>query len=271
MSETTTDTEYPIETIADVGLWTTIADAVETITTKPEAVFEFRDGHLRVAVADAAQVALLSMTAGSDAFESYDADTTDFGVNVEQLADVLDAVETDIVEIRLNGETRRIEIRGDAVEYDMAGIDPDSVSGSPYEIPDLVEKNPDAEAVDVDLPVSRWSSASNLIDLAGPDHGTFVADDGTLELVGAGDTDRSRVDLSDHDEFAWNSEPDDRVECVMSNAYMAEVIDVVEDGDDANGTTRFTIGEEYPYQVRTTHADGHIQTHLLQAPRITRE
>lgn len=263
MNETNT-----IETIADADLWEAICDGVNTISSKEEAAFEFEDDRLRVRVKDAANVAMIAQTVPADAFEHYavagEAGEVVIGVNTGTFDDLLSAADTDTVEFNLNAKTRMFDFEGDGVEYELAGIDPDSMNGSPVEVPALSD---DYEwAIDADLPVDNWERGTDVVDLAGSSYGTFVFDPQTGEfaLEGKGDTDTSRVVLSDDDAFRWHGDaPDQRVECNQSNDYMPEIISVID--EDA---VRIITGNDLPYHVTTDRADGRIETKLLQAPRI---
>jgi proliferating cell nuclear antigen len=262
--------KHAVETIADADLWEAVVNGVNQIGTKQEAAFEFEDGRLRIRVKDAANVAMIAQTVDVDGFEHYavGGDGVTIGVNTAKFADLLDVASgDDTVKFHLNAETRKFEFEANGVEYELAGINPDSMGGTPVDVPPL--KDEYDWSIRCDLPVEKWSTGCDVVDLAGSGHGTFVYDDDadTFALEGHGDTDTSRVDLTDHDAFAWREDkPDGRVECVMSNDYMPELIDVLEDGD--KDVVRFVTGNELPLHVWQTHADGRIETKVLQAPRI---
>jgi hypothetical protein len=267
-----TQTKNAIETIVDADLWEAIVDGVNQIGTRQEAAFEFGDESLRVRVKDAANVAMIAQTVDPDGFEHYavGGDVT-IGINTAKFADLLDVADgDDPVRFNLNAETRKFEFESNGVEYDLAGIDADSMNGTPVDVPTL--KDDYDWAIDADLPVDKWSTGCDVVELAGSGHGTFMydADADVFALEGRGDTDSSRVDLTDHDGFAWrDGTPDTTVECVMSNDYMPELIDVLDDGDDE--TVRFVTGDTLPLHVWQTHADGRIDTKVLQAPRIVND
>lgn len=267
-----TQSKTAIETIADAEIWHAIVDGVNAISPAEEAAFEFDADGLRVALRDSANVALIAMECDKGGFEAYGvADDVTIGIDTTKFADLLsaaDATGDDTVAFDLDAETRKFQFEAGGVEYELAGLDADTIDGSPTNIPAV--KDDLQYSVDVDLPVAKWSTATDVVDLAGGANGTFVydADADTLALEGKGDTDTSRVVLSDHDDFAWRDDtPDTRVEVVQSNQYMTEVVSVLEDAD--ADVVRFVTGTELPYHVWTTHADGRIDTKLMQAPRLT--
>lgn len=267
MSET--EPQPAVETIADAAVWEAITDGVNAIASKEEAAFVFTPDGLSVGVKDTANVALINMECDPGAFGHYEADgETTIGVDTGKLADVLSAASgDDVVKFDLDGKTRKFDFESNGVEYELAGIDPESMRDSPVDVPGL--KDDYTWSIRCNLPVGKWSTGIDVVDLSGSGHGTFTFDGDRLTLDGDGDTDRSRVDLTDHDGFAWrDGEPDAPVECVMSNDYMSDIISVVEDGDE--DTVRFATGDELPFHVWQTHADGRIDTKIVQAPRIVK-
>lgn len=264
---------YTIETIADVDLWDAIVDAVNTVGSKPEAAFEFEGDRLRIRHKDAGNVAMVAQTVDADGFDHYDVDgKVVIGIDTAKFDDLLGVADADdAVKFNLNAETRRFEFEAGGVEYDLSGIQPDTIEGSPVDVPGLDNDY----IVDATLPVDKWSKASDVVELCassgkGMGYFEYDADGGTFYLEGRGDNDRSRVDLTDHEDFGWNEDaPTDDVTVVMDNGYMTNVIDVLESGDE--DVVRFVTGSTLPYHVWTTHADGRVDTKLMQAPRIVSE
>jgi hypothetical protein len=264
--------KHLVETIADATLWEAIVDGVNTIGTNDEAAFEFDEDGLRVRVKDAANVAMIAQTIDADGFDHYDVDgevTT--GVDTDRFADLLDVASgDDPVRLNLNAETRKFEFEANGVEYDLTGIAPENMTGTPTDVP--IIKDDHDMIVRCDLPVAKWSTGCDVVDLAGPDQGTFDfdPDTGDFVMIGKGDSDRSRVDLTDHDDFAWrDGEPDAPAVVTMSNKYMKQLVDVLADGDDE--AVRFVMGTDLPIHVWQTHADGRIETKVLQAPRLSKQ
>jgi proliferating cell nuclear antigen len=264
--------KHAVETIVDATLWERFVDGMNAVGTKGEVALQFDESGLRAALKDAANVALIAMECDADAFEHFavGGSGVTIGVNTEKFADLLKAAKgDDPVKFHLNAETRKFDFEANGVEYELAGVNPDSMGGTPVDIPPVKDELP--YSIDVQMPVDKWSTGCDVIDLAGSGHGTFVYDPdapGDFVLEGKGDTDTSRVVLSDHDAFEWNEpEPDTRVEDVQSNDYMPEIVSVLEDGD--NDVVRFVTGNELPFHTWTSHADGRIDTKLMMAPRIT--
>lgn len=272
MSQATNeDDDIVVQTTAAASLWEAICDGVNTVSSHGEAVFEFdpTDG-LRTTVKDGANVCLIRQTVAPAAFDNWNVDTTySFGMDTEKLADVLGVGADTTVTLQLNERSRKCEFRASGIEYDLAGIGPDAVNGSPVEIPDYGDGEKYDYSVWVDLPVAGWKRATDVIELTGSKFGDFVvpSDSDEVLIETSGDTDESRVKLSDDDGFAWADDrptPDGRVVCTQSNNYMSELVGLWD-----TDTVRMVFGTELPYHVEAARHDGDIDTKVMQAPRVS--
>lgn len=246
----------------EAGLLDALVEAVNTVGSHGEALFEFREGSLRVAVVDAAQVQLVEQVVDAEAFDRYDLAGVEVGLDTARLADLL-AVADDGATVVLDwdAERRAVEVRFADVAYELAGIAPEHVGGRLRDLSDLVDAR---EAVVVDVPTDALARATDIVDMAA-DHARFVmgGEDGTFRVVGGGDTDTATVTLDAHDTFAWRSDPPvPAVETLQSNAYLAKVPGLL----DADAVT-VSAGEEHPVFVETARHDGAIDTTIAQAPR----
>lgn len=257
-----------VETIVDAGLWQTIVDGVNALSGD-EAVFEFEPDRLRVRKKDPANVALVRQTVAPDAFEHYKVDGPfAIGINTAKFDELLGVASGDEpIDFRYDWDSYKLEFKANGVEYEMPGVDADSVSGSPVEVPPLKDEHD--YNVDVTLPVPLWERATDVVELAGAGsgQGNFVISEdepGDFWVEGTGDTDTSRVKFADHDDFEWREDPPEhRVETRHSNDYMPELVDLIEED-----TVRFATGHELPYHVWTERDDGRVDTKIMQAPRI---
>lgn len=255
--------EPTVETIADADLWETVADGVNTIA-HDEAVFEFEPGQFKVVVKDAANVALIRQTIDADDFEHYDvAGRFATGVNTQRLEDLLKIVDDVPVSFGWDWDKYKFDFKAGDVEYDLAGIDPDSVRGSPTEVPPVKDELP--YTVDITLPVDKLKRAYKIVDM-NTDHATlrFGGEDAIFVIEGQGDTDASRVTIHDDDAFEWREDPPANEDiCRQANDYIGEVVSILEED-----TVRFVTGPECPYHLWTNRADGRVKTKLMQAPRV---
>jgi hypothetical protein len=257
-----------VETIAGAGLWQTIVDGVNGLSGA-EAVFEFGPDFLRVRKKDPANVALVRQIVDAAHFEHYDVGAPfSIGIQTTKFDDLLSVASGDEpVDFRYDWDSYKLEFKANGVEYEMPGVDADSVTGSPVEVPPLKDEHD--YNVDVTLPVALWERACDVVELAGAGdgQGNFVVSEdepGTFFVEGAGDTDTSRVRFDDKDDFEWREDPPERfVESRHSNSYMPEMVDLIDED-----TVRFATGNELPYHVWTERDDGRVDTKIMQAPRI---
>jgi proliferating cell nuclear antigen len=244
-------------------LWETIVDGVVDIGMG-EAAFEFGPDGFKTVVKDPTNVALIRQRIAPEEFEHYDVDGRFVsGVNGDTFDELLSAIDDVPVEFGWNWETYKWDFQADDVDYDMAGIDPESVNGSPAEVPPLKDELP--YVVDVTIPVDKFGRASEIVDM-----NTSVAtfrmggDDGIFVIEGAGDTDAGKVRVHEDPAFEWNEDPPaDEVVCRQSNEYMKEVVGLLDEN-----TVRIVIGPETPYHLWTSRNDGRVDTKILQAPRV---
>jgi len=255
--------EPTVDTIADADLWQTVVDGVNGLSSITESVFEFGPAGFRTTTKDAANVALIRQNIDPDAFDIYEVDDTfESGINTERFDDLLAAIDDVPVDFGWDWEAYKWSFTADDVDYEMAGITPDGVKGSPADVPDVDDDKP--FVIDVTMPVDKFDRASQIVEM-----NTTVAtfrmggDDGTFIIEGHGDDDAGTVRVHESDAFAWNEDPpEDAVVCRQSNDYISEVVDLLD-----KDTVRFVSGPEMPYFIWTTRNDV-VDTKIVQAPRI---
>jgi len=264
-AQTKSKSEPTVETIAEPKIWRAIVDAVNTVA-HDEAVFEFDTDGLRIRTKDAANVALVRQFIAADDFEHYDVESPHAsGMNTQKFEDLLKAVDDDLIEFGWDWDVYKWDFHADGVNGKISGITPDSVNGSPVDVPPVKEEY--EYSVDVTLPVDRFKKASKVVDMAS-DHATFRmgGDKGVFVISGKGDTDEYTVDVHEDDAFEWREDaPTAIAETVQSNDYIQEVVSLLDED-----TVRFVNGPELPYHLWTTRA-GCIDTKIMQAPRIVSE
>jgi len=257
-----------VETITGGDVWETIVDGVNDIG-HDEGVFEFTPHGFKTVVKDPANVALIRQSVDADDFEHFDVDG-DFasGVSGQTFDDLLSAIDTVPVEFGWDWDTYKWSFHADDVDYDMAGIDPESVNGSPAQVPPVKDDDAfdgdTAYNVDVTMPVDKFNRASDIIDM-----NTSVATfrmggpDDVFVIEGEGDTDAGRIRVHEDDAFEWNEDPPGtEVVCRQSNEYMQEVAGLLDED-----TVRIVTGRDLPYHLWTTR-NGIVDTKIMQAPRI---
>lgn len=218
-----------------------------------EAGIRFADDGLHTLAVDAANAAMVDTTLTAGVTESFDVETeTTVGVNLERLSDILDIPDAgDVISIRLDTETMKLNVAGEGFEYDYATIDPDLLRNGP-DLPDL------ESSTDVTLSVADLERAVSGIEMV--DNRVLLQSDGeTLQLVGDGDTDDVR--------FSFDGDGVEAVDALdefgtyYSLDYSKSLIEAI-DGD----ARLRTPGTELPLRIDTDEDHGPVT--FLVAPRV---
>lgn len=248
----------------DQGLTAIVgADVLEqTVATlsaiADEAVLEFGDGGVSVAVVDPANVAMTRLDLDARAFESYDAAGTRVGVDLTRLSDAIGYADSgDLVHLDLDTETRKLTVRLRNIELELALIDPDAVRDEP-EIPDVGEKL----TTEATLDAAALQEAVDVMSFGG-DHVSIRSEKQTpaVHLESDGDLDASDVTFG-RDELATFSIAED-ASTLVSLDYLDDVTGVIPDGE-----VTLHHGGEFPIFVEYAYADEAGQVEAMIAPRI---
>jgi proliferating cell nuclear antigen len=214
---------------------------------------------LEIRAVDPANVGMVDLRLEAAAFESYEADGGLIGVDLARLSDIVGMADAgQLVDLSLDEETRKLEIRIDGLEYTLALIDPDSIRQEP-DIPDL---DLPAEIVMEGRELDRAVTASDMVS----DHVALGvdADDETFYVDAAGDTDDVHLELG----------ADDLIALSAGDAHSLFSLDYLQDMNraipaDAEVTVR--LGEEFPVRMTFSTAEGLGEVTYLLAPRIQSE
>lgn len=227
-----------------------------------EGRVHFNDAGLRTSVVDPANVAMHTpVELSKDAFEHYDAPgAVTLGVNFNRLDEILGVTDADtLVEFSVNMETRRLELRFDGVEQDMALIDPDAIR----EEPDTNELDLANEVVLEGRQIDRALTVADLnsdhLEIKGlTDH----PDGEVVAFVAEGDTDSGRVAYRGDDVISDGVT--EGVASIFSLDYWEDFTKAIP--ADAEVVIRF--GDEFPVQFSWESADGDLSVNSMIAPRI---
>ena len=240
--------------IVSAGTLQETLDSVSVLVD--ECKIRLEEDRLAIRAVDPANVGMVDLTLTADAFESYNADGGLIGVDLTRLDDIAGMANSgQLVELELDEQTRKLEIRIDGLEYTLALIDPDSIRQEP-DIPDL---DLPAEVVLPGEEIDRSVTAAEMVS----DHialGVDAAEE--LFYVDAeGDTDDVHFELT----------RDELLELTAGEAHSLFSLDYLSDmnkaiADDAAVT--LDLGEEYPVKLHFDIADGNGHVTYMLAPRI---
>lgn len=215
------------------------------------------DGLAMTAV-DPANVAMVDVELDASACAHYDADGGVLGVNLERLTDVLGmADDEDMVELRLDAETRKLEIDIGGLEYTLALIDPDSIRAEP-DIPDL---DLPGTYVAAGQEFGRGVTAADLVS----DHVELAAQDGdALKILADGDTDDVEVTIGEDELLSGRHDGDGPTSSLFSLDYLEDMFGPVGRDDDVS----VLLGDEMPVKLRYSTTGGDVSVLNMLAPRI---
>jgi len=238
----------------------TLQQFVDTLTPLvSEANVHFTDDGLTVHVVDPANAASYVPVELSDsAFESYDAPgEVRIGVPLTTLDERLGPANSDdLVNIAVDMETRKLELRYRNIEQAVMLIDPDAVRQEP-DMPDIDLPNM------VTIEGRQFAEAVTVADLVS-DHVTIegVPEDKEFRFVAEGDTDDSVVTFGREETIAADVvEP---AETILSLPYLEEFTKPMPD----SAEVEIQFGDEYPIIFEYETCDGNLSVVGLLAPRI---
>lgn len=239
------------------------ADTLRPVLSAVRAVVDecrlsFDPDGIRVAAMDPATVAAVDAELDAGAVESYRADGTVVGVDVDRLDEILSMADADDpVTLALDPDRYRLHVVAGDLEYAMGLVDPENVRKSP-EMADLAFEHTAALTLPVGT-VGRFVTAAGMVSdhlalLVNPDEETFVA-------VADGDTDDVRFVVTAAEASAFSAGD---AGSLFSLSYLEQLSGAVPSGTDV----RLTLGEKAPLGVEYDVADGGGRVEAFVAPRL---
>ena len=217
-------------------------------------------------VVDPANVAMVDKELHKRVFEHYSSTGGTLGINLNKMTSIIGmAKKSDIIELELDQESRKMEIYFDGLSYTLALIDPDSIRQEP-DIPDIDLPG------EVVLESSQFEHGIKAVRMVS-DHaiiGVKPVDDGTsaMYVAGEGDTDDAVLEIAGEDcvKISPVSEPHESL-------YSVDFLESVVKAMPKNTELTFEIGDDFPLMINYHQADdGQVAegptTHMI-APRIS--
>ena len=221
-----------------------------------ECKIRLEETEVSIRAVDPANVGMVDLTLDADAFESYQADGGIIGVDLTRLENIAGMADKgQLVELELDEQTRKLEIRIDGLEYTLALIDPDSIRQEP-DIPDLdLPAEISLAGGEIDRAVTAAEMVSDHIAL-GVDAETEV-----FYVDAEGDTDDVHVEMTADDLIGLESGP---AHSLFSLDYLSDMNKAIP--KDAEVTVE--LGEEFPVKMHFNIAEGNGRVTYMLAPRI---
>ena len=241
---------------------------------------------LAIQAVDGANIAMVDLSVSAGAFEFYDATGGVIGVDIGRLQEVARMADaSDHLRLRLDRETRKLQVRIKELEYTLALIDPDSIRQEP-ELPEL------EFAAELTLSKDEFSRAVKAANMVA-DEAVFSVDAVEEQFVveADGDTDTVRYEL-DADELAalhttiGQDAEQDEDEAKSDSNQAGDDSDGDEPGSVAStfsidyvkelrtpvpndGAVTIELGEDLPATIAFDIADGTGHVQYMLAPRIS--
>ena len=226
---------------------------VETLgVVVEEARLDFKENGLFVRVVDPSHVAMIKMEVDSAAFETWEVDETNLGLEIRKLKDMLSLGATDMVDLTYNDDTGTATVNIGRIDRNIRPLDNSTLN--PPNVPDL------------ELPCGVTISGAELAQAlrAGRQVGELV----TLSL----DDKKFSVNVKQIDEVHVEFTKDDLValDCGQaaksqySLSYLIPLSKVFQGIENVN--VRF--GENFPLKLNFDFADGAGTVEYFLAPRV---
>jgi proliferating cell nuclear antigen len=167
-----------------------LKDSIEALNALvPEARFVFKPEGLSVKAVDPANVAMVSLDLSSKAFESYEAEGTELGIDLKKMNEVLGMASKDeVIGLELDEVEHRLLITMRGLAYTMALIDLSAIRKEP-KMPALVlPGHVTIRGEDFRRAVKAVGKISGYISVGIAGYSFF--------MVGEGDTDNVRFELT---------------------------------------------------------------------------
>lgn len=219
-----------------------------------EVMFTIDSEGMSLKAVDPAHVAMIELTVGAKAFESYSADSTEIGVDLDKVKDVLKLASSgDVISIEQDEDHGRLIFKVGNITRRMNLVDTSSMSEP--KVPQL-ELSANIQVSVAEL--QRGIKASESIS----DHIALIADSDSFELSCEGDTDSVNLKL-EKSQLAGLQAPS-RVCSLFPLDYFSNLIKAVP----SDMVVRIELDNDYPVQLFFDLMDGNGTVKYLLAPRI---
>jgi proliferating cell nuclear antigen len=234
-------------------------DAIEAVSTLvDEAKFKLTKEGISVRAVDPANVAMVAFDLNAKAFETFEASESEIGVDLIRLTDILGMTsKDDKIELNLNEETRKLEIRTGGLAYTLSLLDPTSIRKEP-KVPNLELP---AKIVLNGAELKRAVKAAEKVS----DHMALGVKDKTFFVEAEGDLDKVRLDIPQSSLVSLQATSD--VRSLFSLDYLNDLSKSLGKAERVN----IDLGTDYPVKLTFNIAAGNGTVTYLLAPRIESE
>jgi proliferating cell nuclear antigen len=233
----------------------TLKGIVNVISTLVDEVkFMIDTDGIGMKAVDPAHVAMIEVEVGKGAFESYSAERTDIGIDLDKVKEVLKlASPGDIISMEQDESHGRIVFRVGNITRRMNLVDTSSMSDP--KVPQLWVQ------AKVDIVVSELQKGIKAAETIS-DHIALSADAGSFELSSEGDTDAANLRLEKNKLIGIEAKS--KVCSRFPLDYFSNLVKAVP----ADTNVRIELDNDYPVKIAFDLAGGNGTVRYLLAPRI---
>ncbi|ADI74006.1 proliferating cell nuclear antigen PcnA [Methanohalobium evestigatum Z-7303] len=235
-----------------------LRDSVEILSVLVDEIrLRTSSDGISVKAVDPANVAMVTFNLDSSAFDDFEADEGEIGLDLTKISDILGVADkNDKVYMELNENSQNMSINIGSFSYTLSLLDPSTIRSEP-KIPQLELP---AEIILNGTDLRRAVKAAEKIS----DHMLLGVNDDVFYMEAEGDTDKVRLDLP-RDQLI-DLKPDD-VRSLFSLDYLS---DIVKPASKSNEVV-LELGQDFPIKINFEIANGIGKVGYLLAPRIESE
>ncbi|MFP3872317.1 MAG: DNA polymerase sliding clamp [Candidatus Natronoplasma sp.] len=232
-----------------------LKDLVEIVgTIVDEVKINLTEDGLSLKAVDPAHVAMVDLSLDKDAFESYEANETELGLNLKKMEQFLKLAEAgEIVSMKHDEEENRLVMGVTNITQKMALLDTAGMT--------------DPNVPSLDLPLSLKVKGKYVLNGVKAsenisDHISITANTDGFEILSEEDEDMVRLTLGEDELEELNA--NEEVRSLFALDYFSNMIKCVS----KDTILDIELGADYPIKIEFTFADDNGNVRYLLAPRI---
>lgn len=240
-----------MESEIQAGVLSSSVDAVNVLVDECRA--RINEDGVSINAVDPANVGMVELDIPEESFETYTAEEELIGLNLDRLEEVVKmAKKGDMINLRLEKETGKLNISMDGLHYSLSLIDPNSI-----EEPDVPDLELEYEVILAGQQVKRGIKAATMVS----DHMAFGISD-SFYMSAEGETDEVNLELNEEEVISIEGEGE--VRSMFSLDYLEDMAKAIP-GD---AQVRLEIGDDHPIRITFDVEGGRGKVSYLLAPRI---
>lgn len=229
-----------------------LVEVISTLVTEVKVTVS-KDG-IDVKAVDPSHVAMLVLKLNKGAFEEFTGDSTEMGLDVEKLKEVLRLAKPgEILELQFDGGKNKLVVRAGKVTRHMSIVDPAGITD-----PKVPNVTPPGVAVVRMEELRQGIRGSESIS----DHVTLSLDAEGFTMHSEGETDR--VDMHLPKDGLSKLEVKEPVKSMYPLDFFSSMVKSITSSDDVT----LHVGNEYPLKIDFQMAGGKGEGRFLLAPRV---